>query len=128
MNKNAVFLAILLTAVFGAAIVDVVFVDVVPIRPYDTFFKWIPSFSGSEAFQGHAVKTVFTVGFLILVLAAMLPTIANATTGITIAHSGFTPNPNITATPGDTSLIRIVPLVFGGVGIGLAIDELPGIL
>jgi len=119
-------LAILVSSVFGAAIADVLFTDVIPIRPYDIFFKWVPQFQ-SVAGSEH-VKIVFTSGLLILFLMALLPTLANLTTGITMAHTGFTPNPNVTATPGFVTAIRTMPLVAIGVGLGFALDDLGTIL
>jgi hypothetical protein len=64
----------------------------------------------------------------ILILAALLPSVANLTTGITIAHTGFTPNPNVTSTPGLVSLVRTVPLVAAGIGLGWALDDLGTVL
>lgn len=65
---------------------------------------------------------------IVLVAAGMLGTIANLTTGITIAHTGFTPNPNVTGSPGYTSLIRVVPLVFVGAALGYLADEMGKVL
>jgi len=59
---------------------------------------------------------------------ALLPTLANLTTGITMAHTGFTPNPNVTSTPGLVTLVRTVPLVAAGVGLGFIMDDLGTIL
>lgn len=58
----------------------------------------------------------------------MLGPIANATTGITIAHTGFTPNSNVTGTPGFVPLIQVLPLVFIGVLLGYGVDELSAVL
>jgi hypothetical protein len=103
-----------------------------PIRPYDVFFKWIPTFTSSPATNAHpvgqSIGQIFGVLLAILILAAFLPSIANATTGITIAHTGFTPNPNITSSPGLVSLVRTAPLVAIGIGIGWALDDLGTLL
>src|SRR5437899_3321151 len=114
------FLAlILIVSFFAAGTVDVLFGDVIPVRPYDRVFQWRPLFQNS--FQ-QASKTplgsILTVLFLILIIAAVAPSVANATTGITIAHAGFTPNPNLTRSPGVTAAVPILPLVFIGIGIG----------
>jgi hypothetical protein len=78
--------------------------------------------------MGQNIGQLFGVLLAILILAAFLPTIANATTGITIAHTGFTPNPNVTATPGYVALIRTAPLVAAGIGLGWVLDDLGTIL
>jgi len=65
---------------------------------------------------------------LILIGAALLPSVANATTGITIAHTGFTPNTNVTGTPGFVPLIQVLPLIFIGVILGYGLDELTSVL
>ena len=76
------FLALILTvSFFAAGTADVIFGDVIPIRPYDLMFRWIPTFQNSIQ---HASKTplggVLTLLFLILVIAAVAPSVANATT------------------------------------------------
>ena len=118
-------MAILISSIFGAAVVDTIFADVVPIRPYDLFFKWVPQFHSSTGTLGSAqVKGILLIGILLLFLAAFLPSIANLTTGITVAHTGFTPNPNVTASPGYVSMIRTLPLVGIGIGLGFALDDM----
>lgn len=82
----------------------------------------------SNAMAGHSIGKLFGILLLILIGASLLPSVANATTGITIAHTGFTPNPNVTGTPGFVPLIQILPLVFIGVLLGYAIDELTSVL
>jgi len=124
------FLALILAvSFFAAGTADVLFGDVIPIRPYDTFFTWTPTFQNSIQ---HASKTplggILTVLFIILVIAAVAPSVANATTGITIAHVGFTPNPNVTKSPGLIVAVPVLPLIFIGIGIGYALDEMGGIL
>jgi len=77
---------------------------------------------------GPHIGRLFGLLLLFIVGAALIPTIANATTGITIAHTGFTPNPNVTGTAGLTPLIQILPLIFVGVLLGFGIDELSSVL
>ncbi len=102
-----------------------VFSEVIPIRPYDIFFKWIPQIhSATGPIGSEHVKGILLVGIMILFLAAFLPSIANLTTGITVAHTSFTPNPNVTGTPGYVSLIRTLPLVGLGIGLGFALDDM----
>ncbi len=124
------FLALILIASFFAAgTVDVLFGDVIPIRPYDGFFQWKPLFQNSlQQASKTPLGTVLTVLFLILVVAAVAPSVANATTGITIAHAGFSPNINLTRSPGVTAAVPILPLIFIGIGIGYVLDEMGGIL
>jgi len=53
-------------------------------------------------------------GVIIVVLSSSLfGTVANFTTGITIAHTGFTPNPNVTQSIGFVPIIQLIPFVFG---------------
>lgn len=78
--------------------------------------------------SGHAIGRVFGILLLILIGAALLPSVANATTGITIAHTGFTPNTNVTSTPGFVPLIQVLPLIFIGVILGYGLDELTAVL
>lgn len=82
----------------------------------------------SNIAAGHGIGRLFGLLLLILIGASLLGPIANATTGITIAHTGFTPNPNVTGTPGFVPLIQVLPLVFIGVVLGFAIDELASVL
>jgi hypothetical protein len=67
------------------------------------------------------LSNIRAIGFLeaaigiiivIFVIAALVGPVANFTTGITIAHTGFTPNPNVTASPGATPLLQLYPLFF----------------
>lgn len=53
----------------------------------------------------------------IFIVAALISPVANLTTGVTIAHTGFTPNPNITGTPGLAPIMQLFPLVFAFLGI-----------
>lgn len=83
---------------------------------------------------GH-IGHVFIILLIILVGAAVIPSVANATTGITIAHSSFgnatlnvKPNPNVTGTPAYVSLIQVLPLIFVGIIIGYGLDELAAVL
>src|SRR5689334_24073676 len=77
---------------------------------------------------GHSIGRLFGTLLLLLIGASLLGPVANATTGITVAHTGFTPNPNITATPGFVPLIQVIPLVFIGVVLGFGLDELTAVL
>ena len=53
-------------------------------------------------------------GVIIVVLGSSLfGTVANFTTGITIAHTGFTPNPHVTQSIGFVPIIQLIPFVFG---------------
>jgi hypothetical protein len=127
------FLALILTvSFFGAGIVDTVWSDVIPLRPYDLTLRQTGSLIIGNTVQktplGASIGSIFTVVLVILIIASMAGTIANLTTGITIAHSGFTPNPNVTGSPGLRALVPVVPLVFIGIGIGYALDEMGGIL
>jgi len=53
----------------------------------------------------------------IFLIAALTAPVANLTTGITIAHTGFTPNPNVTGTPGLAPILQVYPLFFVFIGL-----------
>ena len=61
--------------------------------------------------------TVIVAVLVIFIVAALVAPVANLTTGITIAHSGFTPNGNVTGTPGLSSVMQLYPLFFIFVGL-----------
>ena len=65
------------------------------------------------SFLGAVIAVVVAV-FLI---AALVSPIANFTTGITIAHTGFTPNPNVTASPGAVPLLQLYTFLFVVLGL-----------
>ena len=61
--------------------------------------------------------TVILAVLVIFLIAALIAPVANLTTGLTIAHTGFTPNPNITATPGLSPILQVYPLFFVFIGL-----------
>jgi len=65
------------------------------------------------SFLGAVVAVVVAV-FLI---AALISPVANFTTGITIAHTGFTPNPNVTSSPGAVPLLQLYTFLFVVLGL-----------
>ena len=99
-----------------------------PFNSYDIEGMLGAIFTNLKNEAGHNVGRMFGLLLLILIGASLLGPVANATTGITIAHTGFTPNANVTATPGFVPLIQVLPLVFVGVLLGFAIDELTSVL
>lgn len=115
------FFAILIVATIGAGVFDVAFPDVVPLRPYTSQFTTTP-----VQFIGRAsiVTDVVMVTLLITLVAALIRGIANQTTGIVVAHSGFTPNGNITSSPGVSPVIQLYPLLFAFIGLVLAMKYL----
>jgi hypothetical protein len=125
-------LVILLTSFFGAGVADIAWSDVIPLRPYDLTVRQVGSVVVSNTVQkspiGTSIGSIFGVVLLILIIASMAPTVANLTTGIVTAHAGFTPNLNITASPGLKAAIPVMPLVFIGIGIGYGLDQMGGIL
>ena len=66
---------------------------------------------------GGLASGIFELIIVIFIVAALIGNVANATTGITIAHTGFTPNANLTASPGAVPLTQLFPLLFIAVGI-----------
>jgi hypothetical protein len=74
--------------------------------------KYLRAFTNVGIF-GMVIVSVLAI-FLI---AALVAPVANLTTGITIAHTGFVPNPNVTQTPGLTPILQIYPLFFVFIGL-----------
>ena len=79
------------------------------------FFR-LPRFSNSHSLSGDVIGAAI----IVLLGSAFFGTVANLTTGVTISHSRFnnatitfTPNPNITGTPGYPIIIQLIPFVFG---------------
>jgi hypothetical protein len=69
----------------------------------------IPSFSVKNALIGD----IFGAVIVIVLASSLFGTVANFTTGITIAHTGFTPNTNVTQSIGFVPIIQLIPFVFG---------------
>ena len=108
-------LAVMLTATIGAGVVDVV-TDIVPFRPYSAVFKWAGSISPTNA-STDIVATIAIITLIILLVSSLIRPIANLTTGITLSHSGFTPNANVTGSPAVPSILSLYPLVFAFLGL-----------
>ena len=66
------------------------------------------------------------VVIVVFLVGALVGPIANFTTGITIAHTGFTPNPNVTQSPGAAPLLQIYPLFFVIFGLVVIAKYLSG--
>lgn len=66
--------------------------------------------------------SLFELIIIIFIVGALIGNVANATTGITIAHTGFTPNANLTASPGAVPLTQLYPLVFVAIGLLTAFE------
>lgn len=108
-----ILLLTLFVSVFGAGVVDVLYNDVVPIRPYTAFFQThLTNIIRSVSSPG-IVGDLFGAIILIVLASSLFTTIANLTTGRVIAHAGFTPNPNITSTVGLVPVIQLIPFLFG---------------
>ena len=75
------------------------------------------SLSGLNGIRTNIFGTVILAVLVIFLIAALTGPVANLTTGITIAHTGFTPNANITSTPGLTPILQIYPLFFVFIGL-----------
>ena len=76
----------------------------------------MPSLS-NRIMNASIFGTVIVAVLVIFIVAALVAPVANLTTGITIAHTGFTPNPNVTQTPGLASVMQLYPLFFIFVGL-----------
>ncbi|HEX9240524.1 MAG TPA: hypothetical protein VF910_07735 [Candidatus Bathyarchaeia archaeon] len=106
-------LVTLFISVFGAGIVDVLYNDVVPIRPYTGFFQANLNNILRATSGPGMVGDLLGVVIMIVLASSLFATIANLTTGRTIAHAGFTPNPNVTGTVGLVPMIQLIPFFFG---------------
>ncbi len=92
------------------------FPDVIPARPYSHTFQFAPIWMiiGRDS---NVMGEVMIITLVIILIAVLVRNVANVTTGITIAHTGFTPNPNITSSPGTASILTLYPLVFAFIGL-----------
>ena len=68
-------------------------------------------------FGTNIFGTVILAVLAIFLIAALVGPVANLTTGITVAHSGFTPSANITGTPGLVPILQLYPLFFVFIGL-----------
>lgn len=115
------FFAILIVATVGAGLADMAYTDVVPLRPYTSLFNNTPV---SMIGRASITTDVIMVTLLITLVAALIRVVANQTTGIVVAHSGFTPNGNLTGSPGVPSILPLYPLMFAFIGLVLAMKYL----
>ena len=109
------FLAIILVATVGAGLTDIL-TEVVPLRPYTQPFTQFPT---DALGRSSIMYDIILVTLLVVLVASLIRAVANQTTGIVISHSGFTPDPNITATPGAVPIIELFPLVFAFIGLAV---------
>lgn len=113
-------LSLILSATIGLGILSVAFDDSLPTDDgFSSIFQAVISrftHSSSGGFTG----TLLTAVVIILFGASLFATIANLTTGTTIASSRFNnatitfnPNPNVTASIGFVPMIQLIPFLFG---------------
>jgi hypothetical protein len=81
---------------------------------------WIMSSPSGDLFFIRRLLTNASIigdvfgGVIVIVLGSSLfGVVANFTTGITVAHTGFTPNVNVTASIGFVPIIQLIPFLFG---------------
>ena len=108
-------LAVMLTATIGAGVIDAV-TEIVPFRPYSAVFKWAGSISPVNA-STDIIATIAFVTILLILVASLIRSVANVTTGITLPHSGFTPNGNLTGSPAVPAILQLYPLIFAFLGL-----------
>jgi len=72
--------------------------------------------TGAES-GAKVMSTVLIFTLVIVLISSLVRAVANSTTGITIAHTGFTPNLNITGSPGVSSVLTLYPLAFVFIGL-----------
>jgi len=110
---RAAHLFVLLTlsvAVLGAGLFDILTPMLPLFRPYSAPF--IVSPRPAPIVHNSLMGDILGATIIIIFAMSLLATIANRTTGITIAHTGFTPNPNVTASTGLVPITQLVPFVF----------------
>jgi len=110
---SRLLLITLFVSIFGAGIVDVLYNDVIPVRPYTGFFQTNLTNILRATSSPGLVGDLFGAIIIIVLASSLFATIANLTTGRVIAHAGFTPNPNVTATVGLVPVIQLIPFFFG---------------
>lgn len=128
MRSAPLFLVLTITfAVFGAGLFDVLTPMLPLFRPYSAPFimspRPVPNVKNS--FMGDILGATIVIIFA----ASLLATIANRTTGITIAHTGFTPNPNVTSSTALVPITQLIPFLFLGLlifGLVKLFDRKPG--
>jgi len=81
------------------------------------FQSWLDNSTIDINFPGTNIKNsligdLLGIAIIFIFAASLINPIANATTGITIAHSGFTPNPNVTSSIGLVPVTQLLPFVF----------------
>ena len=108
-----ILLLTLFLATLGAGVTDVMASDVIPLRPYSHIFQTDLTSISRSVSSGGIVGDLVGALVLIVFASSLFGTIANLTTGRTIAHAGFTPNPNITGTAGFVPVIQLIPFFFG---------------
>jgi len=70
----------------------------------------LPSFAIKHA---SIIGDVFGGVIVIVLGSSLFGVVANFTTGITVAHTGFTPNVNITQSIGFVPIVQLIPFLFG---------------
>jgi hypothetical protein len=117
-NRNLLMrlllLVTILTATIGAGVADMT-TDIVPMRPYTSVFRF--TLVAEAVARSSILGDILVVSLIVLLIASLIAAVANRTTGIVIAHTGFTPNANLTATPGLSSVMQLYPLIFVFIGL-----------
>jgi hypothetical protein len=76
------------------------------------------SMPGTRLMNASIFGVIIVAVLAIFMVAALVSPVANLTTGITIAHTGGPAvNPNITTTPGLSSVLQLYPLFFIFLGL-----------
>lgn len=89
----------------------------------------MPSFG--QVMNASIFGVVIIAVLAVFLVAVLVVPVANLTTGVTIAHTGFTPNANVTSTPGLVPIMQLYPLFFLFIGLiyiaRIATEETRGI-
>ena len=74
----------------------------------------LPSFTPYTRLKNASIiGDIFGAVIIVVLGSSLFGTVANFTTGITIAHTGFTPNVNVTSSIGFVPIIQLIPFLFG---------------
>lgn len=72
----------------------------------------LPGMMPQTRIKNALIGDLFGIAIIILFVSNLIGPVANFTTGITIAHTGFTPNPNVTGSVGLVPLVQLIPFIF----------------
>ena len=67
--------------------------------------------------EAEGIQLILAMVIAVLLIAGTVGAVANASTGITIPHTGYTVNLNVTSSPGLAPVARLFPVFYVAGGI-----------